>query len=226
MFKECYNFLIILLMSIGLLLSGCATIVAGNEVSGAEQRLDITTELPPTPVLKLGRITVAEISIDVLPTECQPDDLSQNTFMNREGHYCLQYPFRFHIQPPSGQLNETVIRGVPHQKGSSVQAALLIQVVPADGQTVAEYVERNLADNLTEQSEIVHTQIGGQDATIVNNMRLGPGHVRQALIEYNDARYVLNLPLIDAETHPTVAADAEELWETVLNSFTFIWEND
>ncbi len=149
----------------------------------------------------------------------EPTAASAQVYQNEEGNYRIEVPKDFTITASSGVANETPISGPPHDEGGrETSGYLLIQVSPSDGRTTEDLAANTSMDEETTRSEL---SLAGEEAIMMDN-KPGPVRNRQAFLIHNGLAYVFTLSPIDSEQYPEATADAERLWQSTVDSFSFI----
>jgi hypothetical protein len=131
--------------------------------------------------------------------------------------YCLQYPAEYDVFFPNESEMMLVKRSVLNVSDPSVS----IKVHPADGITVDQAADGFLAAYTFPESGLVRESlmIDGEAAIMLDKLP-GPSINRQVFVLYRDHLYHLSFMPMD-ESQPEVYAQAEALYDTVIQSFNF-----
>lgn len=167
----------------------------------------------------------------VIPSACLPEQEERSPYLNYTGGYCLQYPASFRVGDafPEGAPNAEDILGIygPPQDESlePLQAGLNILVVGlAEGRTLQQVVDEVIvAAGSGPQITTREAELGGEPAVIVEGLQ-GRSPYRELLTIHEGKVYELTVyPTGDA--YPEVTFDVEGVWQTVLDTFTFLPED-
>ena len=146
---------------------------------------------------------------------CPQPDANTKLLVDEAQGYCLLYPADFELGPdfPGQIIGGPVLRDT--QDWGKVRTSLTLagyDQPPSqlEQPTLPEQIDPNSVQTLT---------IGGGQA-VIYDFTGGPWRQRTADILVNDSRYTMVGPW-DAEAFPQGVADAQRLWDTVLNSIVF-----
>jgi len=212
------------------------TLSACTQVSLAAQKTDTPSGARQTErdVITQPEVTPTELEVtaqpQVTPTElevtAQPEatpDLEANCLRNSNETrllinsvygYCLQYPAEYDVAFP----NATEIVLFKISTLNATDPNFNIDVQPANGITVEQAAEK-LVDAYTVPGLETHrTEIymDGVKAIVLDGLT-GQDPNRQVVVVYKDTLYTLYFTLMSPEVH----AQAEELYNTVIQTFNF-----
>jgi hypothetical protein len=144
------------------------------------------------------------------------------SFLNGQDGYCLLYPAWYRASTP--QAGSAVLSGPRIGTGSQlVEINLTIEVVgSAEGLSAEEVAEAQLSDVETDGIDLDWgtTNLGGEQAVTADGVP-GDYTVRQVFVVHENTAYVLTVGPVDTSL-PAAMRESELLWETVLNTFTFV----
>ena len=188
-----------------------------------------STPVEPTPQQELPtqEPTVPDATMDPIAACPAPGGDTQQ-YINREDGYCFLYPDGFSIQmsdfPPYPALNITgaqVVTPAPSQMEGFFNAGINIyRNGPPEGMDGASYATRWL--ELFNQMDLVLEPLSmdGISAVMVRHVA-SYGSQRSAFIVSPWARYTIDLFPEPEFSDPLIAAQANLVWDTVLNSIKF-----
>jgi hypothetical protein len=216
-----------------LLLTAC------TQVSIAAQKTDVPSGVRPTdrdvitqpegnqtePEVK-AQPEVTQTKLDVT-TQPEPNrDLKAICFRNSNETrllinsvygYCLQYPAEYDVALP----NPTEIVFFKISTLNATDPNFNIDIQPANGMTVEQVAEKVVSDSTVPGLEVQQKEIimDGVKAIVLDGLT-GQDPNRQVVVVYNDTLYKLYFVLMDRD-QPEVVAQAEELYNTVIQTFNF-----
>lgn len=236
-------------ISVLLLLAACTSIVdqqppltpvvESTPSIASDTPTDATDTLPtvgpdtvsPTAGTDSQQPSEPEVTGLVVPSTCLHQQEGRSPFVNYTGGYCLQYPASFRVGDvfPEGAPNAENILGIygPPQDASlePLQAGLSILVIgPVEGRTLQQVVDEAVltADSGPEITTRI-TELGGERAVIVEGLQ-GRSPYRDLLTIHEGKIYELTV-YPTGDDYPEVVADVELVWQTVLDTFTFLTED-
>lgn len=176
-----------------------------------------------------GEETSDQNGLAEIPLSCLSGDNSRAPYVNLAGGYCLQVPARFRVgdvypQGPGAGTQGSIISifGPPLDNSlEPLQAGLSIIVLGRnDGRTLEQWADAATADFPGQAITRTETTLNGELALILDGM---PGRTlnRQLYVMHHDQVYQLTLYPTDPG-YPQVQPDVDELWQMVLESFTFL----
>jgi hypothetical protein len=181
-------------------------------------------QLPSTsaPAASLVPAVVAQAeATNKIEARCVRNSEETQLLMNFVQGYCLQYPIGYDI----AFLNDMKIMLV---KGSVLNAEdpnVFINVEPANGITVEQASDQLVADYSVPGLEVKRTPLEiDQEQAIVLDGLTGQDPNRQVVVIHNDRLYHMTFTLM--ENSPDVRAQAEALFNTVIQSFSFRTETN
>lgn len=157
-----------------------------------------------------------------LPLTCQVTDL--NVLIDRDAGYCFAYPVNFSLGDPASGLPDVV---GPERGGGGdpLRASLSIEIHPVpQGSSLAPLVDAFLASlgELPWLIERTPMALGGEPALQLEPV---PGLGSARVVFILQAGNLFSLRFHPVELEP-VARDLQDLYQTVLGSFTFLPEPD
>lgn len=209
---------ILLLILIALIVMACAITITPSASEEPTPQQELPTAQPSVPADTLDPIT-----------DCPTPVGDTQLYINRDDGYCFLYPGDFFITmgdfPPYPSLNITgaqVVTPAPSQMEGFLFAAMNIyRNGPPDGMDGSSYATRWLelfARGTTLTQEPIPME--GVSAVMVRNVP-SYGSQRSAFIVSPWARYSIDLYPEPEVTDPLIAAQANLVWETVLESIHF-----
>jgi hypothetical protein len=188
-----------------------------------------STPVEPTPLQELPtqEPTVPDATMDPIAACPTPGGDTQQ-YINREDGYCFLYPDDFSIQmndfPPYPSLNISgaqVVTPAPSQMEGFLNVGINIyRNGPPEGMDGASYATRWL--ELFNQMNLIQEPLSmdGISAVMVRHVA-SYGSQRSAFIVSPWARYTIDLFPEPEFSDPLIAAQANLVWDTVLNSIKF-----
>ncbi len=130
--------------------------------------------------------------------------------------YCVQYPIGYDI----ALLNGMGIMVVKHTPMNAEDPNLFINVEPANGRNVEQVADQLVTDYSVPGLEVKRTLLEiDQEHAIVLDGLTGQDPNRHVVVLHNDLLYHMTFALM--ENSPEVRAQAEALFNTVVQSFSF-----
>ncbi len=188
------------------------TLAACAQAARPEQLAN--TSAPAGPVVT-AVVTQAEAK-NKIEARCFRNSEATQLLINFAQGYCLQYPIGYDIAFQS----EIEIMLVKRSVLNPEDPKLIINVEPADGRTVEQVADQLVADYSVPGLEVkrVSLEIGQEQAIMLDGLT-GEDINRQVVVLHNDRLY--HLTFIPMQGSPDVNAQAQALFNTVIQSFNF-----
>lgn len=197
---------LLILVFASLTLSGCAQAIR------AEQLANTFASAGPAVT---AVVTQAEATSKI-EAKCVRNSEETQLLINFVQGYCLQYPIGYDVAFPNDM--EIML-----MKGSVLNAedpSLFIKVEPADGRTVEQVADQLIADYSVPGLEVKRVPLEmDQEQAIMLDGLTGESPNRQVVVLHNDRLY--HMTIAPMENSPDVPAQAEALFNTVIQSFNF-----
>ncbi len=213
------NLKYIALLFLALTLSACAQTAKSEQLAeptaqtARSEQLD-STLAPASPVVP-AVATHAEAT-NKIEAKCFRNSDETQLLMNIVQGYCLQYPSGYDI----AVLNGMGIMLVKRTPLNAEDPNLFINVEPANGMTVEQFADKLTTDYSVPGLEVKRTQLEiDQEQAIVLDGLTGQDPNRHVVVLHNDSLYHMTFALM--ENSPEVRAQAEALFNTVIQSFSF-----
>lgn len=170
-----------------------------------------------------------QLGLAEIPLSCVSGDAGRIPYANLAGGYCLQLPARFTVsdvypQGPGAGPQESIAAfyGPPLDDSfEPIRAALSIVVEGRDdGRSLDEWANQATADFPGLTITRTETTLDGQPALLLEGMPGITGNTQLFTI-HNGRVYHLTLYPVDPIL-PQAMPDVNELWATVMESFTFL----
>lgn len=188
--------------------------LAGTSTQAARSGQLDNTSAPAGPVVP-AVIPQAEATNKIEAICVRNSDETQLLINSVQG-YCLQYPIGYDI----ALENEMQIMLVKRTPMNAEDPNVFINVKPANGMTVEQFADKLTADYSVPGLEVKRASLEiDQEHAIVLDGLTGPDPNRHVVVLHNDRLYHLTFSLM--EDLPEVRAQAEGLFNTVIQSFSF-----
>jgi hypothetical protein len=189
-----------------LTLSACAQTVR------AEQQTN--TSATAAPVVD-AVVTQAEAT-NTMEARCFRNSEATQLLINFAQEYCLQYPTGYDIAFQSEADTMLVKQSILNAEDPN----LIINIDPADGKTIEQFADQLVADYSIPGLEVKRESLViDQEPAIRIDGLTGQDPNRQVVVIHNDRFYHLTFVLM--QNSPEVRAQAEALYNTVIQSFSF-----
>jgi hypothetical protein len=202
-----------------LTLSACAQVTSTEQVANTSAPADLVSTAVVTQAE--ATIKVTEVVTQAEPTNkieaiCFRNSEETQLLMNFSQGYCLQYPAGYDIVFE----NEMEIALVKRSVLNPEDPKLIINIEPANGRTVEQVADQLVADYTVPGLEVkrVPLEIDQEQAIRLDGLT-GEAINRQVVVLHNDRLY--HLTFIPMQGSPDVNAQAEALYNTVIQSFNF-----
>ena len=171
--------------------------------------------LAPAKPVATALVTQAEAT-NKIEAICFRNSEETRLLMNNPQGYCLQYPNGYDVVFE----NEMEIGLVKRSVLNAEDPSLIINVEPAGGRTVEQVADQLVADYSVPGLEVkrVPLEIDQEQAIMLDGLT-GESLNRQVVVLHNDRLY--HLTIMPTEGLPEVNAQAEALYNTVIQSFNF-----
>ncbi len=200
----------ILLLAI-LTLSACAQVARSEQLT--------ITSAPTAPVVT-AVVTQTEAT-NKIEAICIRNSEETQLLINIVQGYCLQYPIGYDIVFPYEMEIMLVKRSILNAE----DPILFIDVEPSDGRTVEQVADQLVADYSVPGLEVkrVNLEIDQEPAIMLDGLT-GQDINRQVVVLHNDRLY--HMTIIPMDGSPDIHAQAEALYNLVIQSFTFHTETN
>jgi hypothetical protein len=212
------KYFILLILAI-LALSACTQAakseqLANTQVPAGPVVTAVVIQVPDSPVVP-AVVTRAEAT-KKFEAKCVRDSEETRLLINNVQGYCLQYPVGYDLAFPI----ETEIMLMKRSVLNPEDPSLIIKVEPAGGMTVEQYADQLVADYSVPGLEVkrVSLEIDQEQAVMLDGLT-GEAPNRQVVVLHNDRLY--HMTIMPVENSPDVHAQAEALFNTVIQSFNF-----
>jgi len=209
----------IALLFLALTLAACAQVARSEQLADTStqaarsEQLD-NTSAPAGPVVT-AVATHAEAT-NKIEARCVRNSDETQLLINIVQGYCLQYPIGYDI----AFLNGMEIMLVKRSPLNAEDPNLFINVEPANGMTVEQFADKLTADYSVPGLEVKRAPLEiDQEHAIVLDGLTGQDPNRHVVVLHNDRLYHMTFTLM--ENSPEVRAQAEALFNTVIQSFSF-----
>lgn len=188
------------------------------QASRAEQELD--------PIVQADQIqedNITEPAADQdLAGSCSRNLDQTRLLVNFIQGYCLRYPAEYDVS----FLNSNQIMFFKYSILNHTEPNAYIEVQPAGGMTVEQAAEQILAVYGIPDVEIprIEMSLGGEKAIMLDGLS-GQDPNRQVVVLHKDTLYTLYFMQMD-KNQPEMTAQAETLYDTVIQSFNFRLETN
>ena len=188
------------------------TLAACAQAARSEQLAN--TSAPAGPVVT-AVVTQAE-AINKIEAICIRKSEETQLLINLAQGYCLQYPNGYDIVFP----NEMEIMLVKRSILNAEDPKFMINVEPTNGKTVEQVADQLAADYGVPGLEVkrVPLEIDQEQAIMLDGLT-GQDPNRQVVVIHNDRLY--HMTITPMENSPDVLAQAEALFNSVIQSFNF-----
>ena len=209
----------IILFLVILTLSACAQSNRSGQMANTSAPADLATSavVNQTEATNIVTATVTQSeTTNKIEAICFRNSEQTQLLINSPQGYCLQYPVGYDIAIGNG----TKIMVVKRTPLNSEDPNVFINVEPADGRTVEQVADQLIADYSVPGLEVKRKSlvIDGEQAIRIDGLT-GQDPNRHVVVIYNDRLYHLTISLM--QNTPEVVAQAEALYNTVIQSFTF-----
>ncbi len=155
---------------------------------------------------------------DKIETRCFRNSEKTQLLINSVMGYCVQYPVGYDI----AFLNDMEIMVVKRSLLNAEDPHLFIDVKPAEGMTVEQVADKLVADYTVPGLEVKRVPLViDQEQAIMLDGLTGEDINRQVVVVQNDLIYHLTIAPMEYSYSPDVHTQAEALYNTVIQSFTF-----
>ncbi len=213
-----------------LTLSACAQSARAEQLATTSAPADpvVAAVVTQAEAINKAVVTQAEAAnkADVIQAEatnkiearCVRNSEETQLLVNNVLGYCLQYPVGYDIV----FQNEMEIMVVKGSILNSEHPSLIIDVEPADGKTVEQVADQLAADYSVPGLEVKRVPLViDQEQAIMLDGLTGEDVNRQVVVLHNDLVYHMTIAPMEYSYSPDVHAQAEALFNTVIQSFTF-----
>jgi hypothetical protein len=185
-----------------------------------------TTEQPaniPVPASPVDTETVTQSEVinkakaaNIIEATCFRNSEETQLLINFSQEYCFQYPIGYDVAIQS----DTGIMLVKRSILNPQDPKLIITIEPANGMTVEQAADQLVADYSVPGMEVTRgtLEIDQEQAIMVDGLT-GEDINRQVVVVHNDRLF--HMTFIPMQDSPEVNAQAEVLYNTVIQSFTF-----
>ncbi len=151
-----------------------------------------------------------------IEARCVRNSEKTQLLMNSVLGYCVQYPVGYDI----ALLNDMEIMVVKRSPMNAEDPHLFINVKPADGMTVEQVADQLVADYSVPGLEVKRVSLKiDQEQAIVLDGLTGQDPNRQVVVVQNDR--IVHMTIAPITNSTDGLAQAEELYNTAIQSFTF-----
>lgn len=201
-----------------LTLSACAqaakTEQPANTSAPARTEQPANTSAPASPVATAA--VVQAMATNKIEAICFRYSEETQLLINVVQGYCLQYPIGYDIVFSSEMEIMLVKRSILNPDDPK----LMINVEPSDGKTVEQVADQLVADYSVPGLEVKRVPLViDQEQAIMLDGLTGESLNRQVVVLHNDHLY--HMTIMPADGSPDVKAQAEVLYNMVIQSFNF-----
>ena len=186
-------------------------LIGGCSLSGTgPARPTLTPENNPAPGV---RFTPSPI-----PTPCPPSVGDEIRYGGAEGGFCFLFPSSFYVYPSKA----IILRTLPTtSETSSNGGAMTITFEDLQGKSIQDYADEIIAQNSAggSPSKTEITLEKGYPAFLLDGFA-GPPPWRALLLGHAGKAYLISFQPWD-NSLPTIQADLQQIFETVVSSWTF-----
>jgi hypothetical protein len=201
-----------------LTLSACAQTARSEQPANTSTPADPVVPAVVTQADVTNKIAVATQTgtTNNIEARCFRNSEATQLLINSAQGYCLQYPVGYDI----ALENEMEIVLVKRSVLNAEDPNLFINVEPANGRTVEQVADQLIADYSVPGLEVkrVPLEIDQEQAIRIDGLT-GQDPNRHVVVLHNDRLYHMTFNLM--QNSPDVRAQAEALYNMVIQSFTF-----
>ncbi len=209
-----------------LILSACAQTARAEQLANTSIPAGlVATEVANQSEAANEAVTQAEVTTkpafqtettDKIEARCFRNSEETQLLINSVPGYCVQYPVGYDI----AFLNDMEIMLMKRSVLNAEDPHLFISVKPADGMTVEQVADKLVADYTVPGLEVKRVPlIIDQEPAIMLDGLTGEDPNRQVVIVQNDR--IFHMTIAPITNSPDVLAQAEALYNTAIQSFTF-----
>ncbi len=195
------------------------SVPAGPVVIAGATQAEATNKAVATQAEAANKAVVTQAeATNKIEARCVRNSEQTQLLINIVQGYCLHYPNGYDIV----FQNEMEIMLVKGSILNSEHPSLIINVEPADGKTVEQAADQLVADYGVPGLEVKRVPLViDQEQAIMLDGLTGQDVNRQVVVLHNDRLYHMTITPMEYSYAPDVHAQAEALFNTVIQSFNF-----